>query len=386
MRRNNSYTLTEIAGVPYLLPYGQMVADHKPGIRLNETGIFLWKLLEQEHSVEELVRLCADSYEITDSQELRELTVDIKEFVTGLCQRNILVDDSLEPYPFTHEKYLCIAGLTTKLIGPEEAFSHQFDAFCTSSCAEINQTIRIHIGEPGIKPNGTVLLRNEELVVMEQPEHYILLFPASPKIIEASLSKNGKFAEIYCMPPYTDLFREELFHAIRLVWLYLAQKNSMMAIHSASILYQGKAWLFSGPSGTGKSTHTTLWNKHWGAPILNGDLNLLSLENGQPVIHGIPWCGTSGISDSKTYPLGGIVLLKKAPTDYVEKLPDDHRTLSVMNRFISPLWTKDMLRQNLNFATTLSEKILICRLNCTKEKSAAETMKSYIEEYLKKGF
>lgn len=383
MRRNASYTLTEIAGVPYLLPYGQMIADHKPGIRLNETGIFLWKLLEQERSIEELVRLCAESYDITDSQELQELATDIKEFVTGLCQRDILVENTLAPYPFTYEKYLNIAGLTTRLIGPEEAFSHQFEAFYTDPCDKINQTIRIHIGDPGIKPNGSVLLRNEELVVMEQAENYVLLFPTSGKIQEASLSKNGKVVEIYCMPPYTDLFREELFHAIRLVWLYLAQKHGMMAIHSASILHQGKAWLFSGSSGTGKSTHTNLWNKHWGTPIFNGDLNLLSIENGQPVIHGIPWCGTSGISDTGSHPLGGIVLLKRAPTDYVEEMTADRQALSVMNRFISPLWTKDMLRQNLTFATTLSEKILVCQLNCTKEPSAAKTMKAYIEEHLK---
>ena len=38
-------------------------------------------------------------------------------------------------------------------------------------------------------------------------------------------------------------------------------EKGMFALHSASLLYLEKAWLFSGPSGMGKSTHTALWKK-----------------------------------------------------------------------------------------------------------------------------
>lgn len=382
MKRNDSYTLTEIGGIPYLLPYGQMIADHKPGIRLNETGIFLWKLLEQERSMEELIRLCADSYEVTESQELQELSADIITFVTSLCTYGIVENDQNMTYHLPCEKYLHIGGLNIKINGPAEAFSSDFETYYTTPCEKVHQTIRILFGPPRIRHNGKILIRNGELVAIESAEEYILLFPMAEQIKEAHLSKNGASADFYCLPPYSDTFREDLFHAIRIVYLYLAHKHNRMVIHSASLLYQGMAWLFSGPSGTGKSTHTNLWNKHWGTPILNGDLNLLSIENDQAVIHGLPWCGTSGISDTGTYPLGGIILLKQAPEDSVEELSPDQKTLLIMNRFISPSWTRDMLGQNLIFAETLSSKIMVCRLKCTKEASAAKTMKAYIENHL----
>lgn len=384
MKRNTSYTLTEIAGVPYLLPFGQMIADHKPGIRLNETGIFLWKLLEQERSVDELVRLCAESYEVTDSKELQELSSDIKEFVTGLYNRGILEDDAFRSYQPAFFKYLNIGGLITQLEGPAEAFSPGFESYYTDSPSKVHQTVRVHMGPPRIKRNGTVLIRSEEVVIIENAEEYILLYPMAQQIIETRLSKNGSLAEFYCMPPFTDTSREDLFHAVRLVWLYLAQQHNMMVIHSASLLYQGKAWLFSGPSGTGKSTHTSLWNKLFGTPILNGDLNLLSIQDGQAVIHGLPWCGTSGISDSGTYPLGGIVLLKQAKEDVVEELSADQKQLSILNRFISPFWNEDMQEQNLQFAKDLAERIMICRLHCTMEDSAARTMKDYIKNHIER--
>lgn len=382
MKRNIGYTLMDIAGVPYLLPFGQMVADHQPGIRLNETGIYLWNLMEQDRPMEELVRLCAESYEVKDSTELRELTADIKEFVTTLQQRGILEDNTSPSAVSSCEKYLKIGGLITRLEGPEEMFSTNFDTYCIAPCAKIHQTVRVHIGTPTIKQNGKILLRNEELIVMERQKGYILLFPTAPRIVEAYLSSNGSNAEFYCLPSNADTLSEDLFHAIRLVWLYLAQQHNMMVIHSASLLYQGKAWLFSGPSGTGKSTHTNLWKRLFDTPILNGDLNLLAIENGQAVIHGLPWCGTSGISVTDTYPLGGIILLKQAKEDIVEELPNDRKQISVMNRFISPCWNEDMLRHNLIFSQTLAERIMICQLKCTMENSAAHTMRAYIDKFM----
>ena len=55
MKQNPNYILKELAGVPYLLPYGQMIADHRRGIKLNETGVYFWNLLKEERSLEEIL-------------------------------------------------------------------------------------------------------------------------------------------------------------------------------------------------------------------------------------------------------------------------------------------------------------------------------------------
>ena len=59
MKQNKGFILKEIADIPYLLPYGQMIADHKRGMKINSTGVYLWKLLEQEHTLNELLSLSA---------------------------------------------------------------------------------------------------------------------------------------------------------------------------------------------------------------------------------------------------------------------------------------------------------------------------------------
>ena len=94
-----------------------------------------------------------------------------------------------------------------------------------------------------------------------------------------------------------------------------------------------KYGFFSGHSGMGKSTHTNLWKEQFGTKIINGDLNLIGWSNGEqanigqsvdkpgskghPIVYGMPWCGTSGIASTKSYPLGGIVLLGRSDNDHL---------------------------------------------------------------------
>jgi len=56
--QNKGYCLKEIAGVHYLLPYGQKVADQRKGIVLNETGVFLWNELK----IEMAIRIACSSF------------------------------------------------------------------------------------------------------------------------------------------------------------------------------------------------------------------------------------------------------------------------------------------------------------------------------------
>ena len=379
MKQNPTYLLREIENVPYLLPYGQMIADRKRGMKINSTGIYLWKLLEQNLNMNELLTLSAAYYEIPD-KELPSFQSDIKQFIQQLISYGIILDtdDTFSPSA-QEDQYLSIAGLTLSLSGPTAAFPPQFNAFCIDAPPKVHLHINIQIGMPAFSQNGKVILRSKELVVLEQEEQYILLFPQSPTLAEIRLKKDASYALCYCIPPYDKRFHNELFHALRLVYLYLAGRHQMVALHSSSILYQDKAWLFSAPSGTGKSTHANLWRDLYNTPILNGDLNLLAIQNGLPVIHGIPWCGTSMLFDTQTHPLGGIILLKQAPADTIEELSHDQRILFVHQRLISPVWTPKQFDTNLSVIQEIADSVLICRLHCTKESSACKVMKAYID-------
>ena len=453
IKRQEGYCLKEIAGVHYLLPYGQKVADQRKGIVLNETGVFLWNELKTSMTDDALAEKLVHHYsadgevanenqgEIQDQMQDQiqdQIRQDVKQFVQELLSLGILqeclrpccaedADNATCVYP-TKELFagfLEIAGMRIALYGSRDLISSQFDAFL-KDCAiaqeksqsesqaksqnelqtesqtkmQIKMPVQMQIEilqrTTSFHPNGKTFIRNEELVVCENEQGYIILFPSMNQIREAHMTRDGRFAQIYVKGLDKEKTKEELFHAIRHFFLFFAQSQGFFAIHSASILYRDQVWLFSGQSGMGKSTHTNLWKEQFGTKIINGDLNLIGWSNGEqtnigqsvnkqslkghPIVYGMPWCGTSGIASTKSYPLGGIVLLGRSDNDHFESLTNDQKIVRVMQRMISPVWTEDMLEANLKCAAKLAKEVPIYYLLCTKEPSAAYVMKARIDK------
>lgn len=72
----------------------------------------------------------------------------------------------------------------------------------------------------------------------------------------------------------------------------IAISPEAIAIHSSTIECEGRAVLFLGESGTGKSTHTRLWQEHIpGARLLNDDSPIIRMYQGQATAFGSPWSG-----------------------------------------------------------------------------------------------
>lgn len=377
--RQEGYVLKEIKGKYALLPVGQSIADQKKGITLNETGVFLWNMLEEQKSRETLAEELMNWYgaDITEKDVLQK---DVNEFLDHLLVLGILRED-LKPVgePF----YGCIelAGLHVKLYGKPLFFSESFLPFQTEYEAPADMEIEIVNAVPCSRQTGKVLLQNEEMMICEWQGGYVVHFPTMQNIMEAYMTEDGKYVRIYCLVFQDQVQeRENLFHAIRLFFLYRAQKSGYFAIHSASILYRQKAWLFSGHSGCGKSTHTALWHENVGTLHLNGDLNLVGRNrDGRWFVYGIPWCGTSGICTVQDYELGGIVLLEQADTDRVQPLSGYEKVLRVMQRMISPAWTVSLMEYNLQCAQELEEEIPVYHLLCTKNPSAVTAIKAQID-------
>lgn len=94
-----------------------------------------------------------------------------------------------------------------------------------------------------------------------------------------------------------------------------------VAIHSSCIVYENKAVLFLGESGTGKSTHTSLWRKHIeGAILLNDDSPILRVEEGKVWAYGSPWSGKTPCYKDERYELQGCVRLSQALYNQIKQL------------------------------------------------------------------
>uniref|UniRef100_UPI0040573822 PqqD family peptide modification chaperone n=1 Tax=Acetatifactor sp. TaxID=1872090 RepID=UPI0040573822 len=385
MRKNPYYILKYISGIPYLLTFGQGNADFIHDIRLNETGAFLWEQLDQTTDTEKLIALCAEHFQCP-KEEYHSMESSIRQFLSSLYSKGILLSRE-EPAHSTASCYttLEIAGLFVRLYGPAEAFAPELLSFQTSKELRndgLIQHIRVIPKPPVVKENGTLLLRNQSLTILENTDQYIFFSTDYKNVYEAHLSKDGKQGTIYCAPKITSAGTEEISYAIRICFLFFAQLHNMLAIHSSSILYKEKLWLFSAPSGTGKSTHAELWKKLINTPIMNGDLNLITLQDNTPKVHGTPWCGTSGIYHTKSYPLGGIIFLQQGSTDRVVPLTEDQKQLYLLHRCVSSGWKESLFLHNLSIIHEIYPRILVCRLICTPTEDAVICIRNYIDHYL----
>ena len=306
-----------------------------------------------------------------------------------------------------------IADITIRFFGGEKYFSDSFTPFCVSAqngggTEEKEIAVFVTEADPPKNRNLSLVLRGMTVELYDGGEYYVMRSIEMPEMKEGHFRKDGSKAVLYMnpdveLPDFVKRFRYEqnederlkkkwrspedvqvdyagcVFHAIRHAFLLRAQCLDMYVIHSASILYNGEAWLFSALSGTGKSTHTNLWHKLYDTPFLDGDLNLLAFEDGKPVVKGIPWCGTSGIFTTETYPLGGIILLARDKTNHVEELSYQNQVLGIQMRFISPKWNAKQTLESLDFAERIAKSARIARLYCNMEDEAAEVCRAWID-------
>lgn len=92
--------------------------------------------------------------------------------------------------------------------------------------------------------------------------------------------------------------------------------------HGLSFYWQNRAWLITGPSGVGKTTHYLNWKLQFNdeLTIMNGDKPIISLENEKVIVNPSPWHGKEGMHRSTTAELAGIVLLTQSDSNTMRLL------------------------------------------------------------------
>ena len=100
-------------------------------------------------------------------------------------------------------------------------------------------------------------------------------------------------------------------------------KHQGFVLHASAISYNDKAVLFSADSGVGKSTHTRLWQNHFGknnVHIINDDKPALRLFGNSFTVYGTPFSGNSDENENIKAPLHAVVFLEQCEHNAMKKL------------------------------------------------------------------
>lgn len=396
MIQNRDYFLGKICGQNRLIACGQANGNLHKDFLLTDTAAYIWNQLEEDISPEELVSRFQKEYECETPEEMQLARETVEKFADVLDHSCLMFHPAaqipmreicIEEVTSEDVPTACydIAGITLKLHCPDEIIPDELAPWKTDSPeGKTIQNLYFHIHKDLERTPVSLerTLTTFDISILEDKENYYFSFPLALYITQARMDFTGRDVHIFYRNENVTELKNEILQAMGTFFFFLAQKNGLFAVHSASIIYENKAWLFSAPTGVGKSTHTNMWNRNLGVRVFNGDINLIKEDNGEFKVIGIPWCGTSGIYALGEIPLGGIILVKQDPDDFVEELSDEDRIISLLHRTISPMWKTCQGRLNLEWAEKVPAKALVCKLHCTMENKAMEVMKARIDEYL----
>ena len=158
-----------------------------------------------------------------------------------------------------------------------------------------------------------------------------------------------------------------------MVMYALATANSQTALfHSSVVSYQDKAYMFLGHSGTGKSTHSSLWLKYIeGTELVNDDNPVVRIMDGVARVYGSPWSGKTPCYRNVVYPVGAIVKLDQAPHNEIQRQKGIMADAASVPSISCKRWDKQLAEGLHETENLLAQMVPVWHLDCLPDEAAA---------------
>ena len=202
----------------------------------------------------------------------------------------------------------------------------------------------------------------------EDAEFEVFVTPEDLAFEQAELLAEAK-AEGMKPRKFTDPFLDRA--AIQRKFANYLFGHSILLCHGSTVAVDGKAYLFTAKCGTGKSTHTRLWREVFGdrAQMVNDDKPFLVLTESGVLACGAPWSGKHGLDTNITVPLAGICILERGANNVIRSIPAGEALPRLLHETHCPEGQESRFRE---LVEQLASQTALWRMECTKEKEAAE--------------
>ena len=195
----------------------------------------------------------------------------------------------------------------------------------------------------------------------------------TPEDIAIEREKSNREAILEGQVPtaYSEDYLETLA-VYRKIAVELLNHNTLL-FHGSAIAVDGEAYLFTAKSGTGKSTHTRLWQKQFGerAVMINDDKPLLRLEGDTVTVYGTPWDGKHHRSTNTACPLKAICILTRGEKNHIQPL-DKKAVLPMLCQQSYRPNAPAALQKTLSLVDRLGSSVRLYQLRCNMEPEAAQ--------------
>ena len=230
-------------------------------------------------------------------------------------------------------KEFSVAGhrfsVSAPLIEGGESVFRAYEAFGIHDCRPEKQLFTL-----SVEISDTMNFYGKPLRRINNEAPYSWIYAGNaPLVIGFSISKDRPNVILRVAPDFSSgcvelppnagpvLMEFAINNSSMLMYMLATANSDTLLIHASSVICNGKAFAFTGHSGSGKSTHSRLWLKNIPAcELLNDDNPIVRIIDGQAIIYGSPWSGGTACWKNMEAPLKAIVHISQAPENRIEQL------------------------------------------------------------------
>lgn len=230
----------------------------------------------------------------------------------------------------------------------------------------ITTDLNLEIKIPNIKPIVT------EFYDLYEASTYKLQVQKQDGLITGYILYKGN--EVILKPLYDNFLMEYLLSQYAIS--YIMGMNDALILHGSSFIYNNMGIILSAKSGTGKSTHSRLWQKYEDVTVINDDKNILKIEDDKIVIYPSPWSGKHMLDNNVSIKLYAIVFLYQNKTNVITKLKPMEAFKMLLGQLVLPT------KGNQDLWNKIMDKLIslpVYYLGCNMEKEAYLTLKERLD-------
>ena len=149
--------------------------------------------------------------------------------------------------------------------------------------------------------------------------------------------------------------------------------RGVLLLHGSAVAVDGKGYLFTAKTGTGKSTHTRLWRQVFGsrAVMINDDKPFVRVTPTGITLWGAPWSGKHGLDTNVSVPLAGICILERGVENTIVPADPQQAVRFLMGQCLYPRDTAEQFRLHV-LLQALADGTALWRMQCTISPEAAQ--------------
>ena len=192
--------------------------------------------------------------------------------------------------------------------------------------------------------------------------------------------KNGQEGIVHLMNTPLSPQQFVLGNATMIAYAYATADKKTVLMHASVVSLEGRGYLMTAPSGTGKSTHTRLWRQCFDqCELVNDDNPVVRIEQGKAMVYGSPWSGKTPCYRNVCHPVGAYVRLFQEPENNIHPYQPLEAYAMLLPAMSCMVWDK---RMQTGVSKTVAEMVRLnpmYRLGCRPDEAAARLCRDTIQ-------